>query len=146
MRTIFPGKPLFCALSAVFLISCAQMPLYREPDLPEAKTAALEATLPVWIVSIDGERVSNLGVPEDRRIKILPGPHNVEVTYRGTDTKIKDSSEQIGPEMIERKRVSSGNVKLNFIARAGRTYFVNDGREGNKWRPTIGEFETIDVK
>lgn len=100
---------------------------YHEPPISEKRVAYLEAAVPVWIVSIDGQKVSSIGVTGQKRLKISPGAHVVEVEFGYYQTSL-----------YRTVYVSSDHaLRIKLVALPGTTYHVKDGRVGNRWQPYI---------
>src|SRR5882762_921562 len=54
---------------------------YREPSVPRSEMASVNATSPVWIVTIDGKKVSRAGITGHKQFHISAGHHVIEVQY-----------------------------------------------------------------
>src|SRR4051812_3008047 len=76
---------------------------YREPSIPRNEMATLNASSPVWVVSIDGKKVSRTGITGHKHFRVSPGTHLVEVQYS-----------QLSPPLHE----SSGSMTYTFQDRA----------------------------
>jgi hypothetical protein len=140
------------ALLLMLLVSgCAQTHYYyTEPELRSDEAGILEATVPVWIVSLDGQRVSYGATGDTRTLRISPGPHVIEVSYAGLETQAGTNvNEQI---YIPGERTpytrwmhvhSSSNAQVKLTAKPGHTYSITAERSGNRWRPSIANFLTM---
>ena len=144
---------LVALLPLALLVSCAHTPRYAEPNLPQDGLAVLEWAVPVWIVSLDGQSVSTSAFNDRTRVRVSPGIHSVEVAYKRTAMHSGSAAPPIKGAVVDAGAVSSWmhepdsvttsslqNVTLNFDAKPGNTYVVQDGRIGNRWNPKIGEF------
>jgi len=116
----------FCPLvSGLFLLlacsGCAAK--YHEP--PPGGSATLTATAPVWIVSIDRQKVSGLGITGVRTYRVAPGEHLVELKYAG-----EKRMNLYGPGYERHPGYfpfySQTNLPLKFFAEAGRAYIVRE--------------------
>src|SRR5262249_996610 len=72
-------------LCLAFTVSCAHEKMYSGPTLSDGQLATLEATTAMWLVSVDGHRISSFGLHDTVRVKILPGPHKAEVSYNSME-------------------------------------------------------------
>lgn len=126
--------------------SCAHEKMYPGPTLPDNQLATLEATAPMWLVSVDGHRLSSLGLHDAVRVKILPGPHNIEVAYSAKD--MGTAVDQYGNFGRVRQETWSGkNFPLTFTAKAGYRYVAHPGRIGlSDWEPFVNESLAITNK
>jgi hypothetical protein len=143
-------------LSSLLLVSCAHTKKYSEPALPEGEAAFLEANIPVWIVTVDGLRVSTFGLKDRKQLRIAPGSHVVTVAYAQETSYVgvMPPAERLGfpspPDIGEwlsqpgTVRASSQEVELDFVAECGRTYVVSARVEGVHWMPKIAEHENHD--
>jgi hypothetical protein len=120
-------------------VSCAHEKMYSGPTLPDDQLATLEATVPMWLVSVDGHRMSSLGLHDTVRLKILPGLHKVEVSYNSMETGT--AVDQYGNfHRVHEETWSGKNFPLTFSARAGYRYVAHAGRIGaSNWEPFISE-------
>ena len=100
---------------------------YHEPPASEKRIAYLNAAVPVWIVSIDDQKVSSFGISGQKQLKILPGAHVVEVEFHYDQLTLYGRV----------SGVSKHSVRIKFVALPGTTYYVQDGRVGNRWRPYV---------
>lgn len=150
MKTL---KLLTLLLMMALLVSCAHTPRYAEPNLPQDGLAVLECAVPVWIVALDGQNVSTSVFNDRTRVRISPGIHTVEVAYKRTTMRSGSAAPPIKGAVLDASAVSSWmhepdrvttfslqNVTLNFDAKPGNTYVVQNGRISNRWNPKIGEF------
>ena len=139
------------AVPLVLLASCVSTPRYVEPNLPPDQVAILEITAPMWIVSLDGQSVESSTFSDRTRVRVSPGTHNVEVSYRGMQTRSAPAP-QINGAVYNAGEVSSSihenadvttfsmrDMNLNFVAKPGFTYDVNANVVGHSWNPTITE-------
>ena len=143
-----PGTMLLAACMAGLLPGCASAPHYAEPALPADQIAFLQATVPVWIISIDGVRVDYGLAGDSRTLKTSTGPHVAEVTYNGLDSSASGNPNSTTYLPGERSpytrpvRVhSNSNVPIRWTAVAGHTYSVTAQRSGKFWRPVMSDFE-----
>jgi hypothetical protein len=113
--------------------------MYSGPTLPDEQLATLEATTPMWLVSVDGHHMSSLGLHDTVRVKILPGSHNVEVSYSSMETGT--TVDRYGNFARARQETwSKKNFPITFTARAGYRYVAHAGRIGlSDWEPYITE-------
>lgn len=113
----------FGLLPMLLLASCAHQKTYVAPDFGPEQTAILEAKVPIWIVSIDGEKVSSLSLHDSAFVKLFPGPHIVEVAFQqiGMRHTVED-----GFLSFEQSRTFGEHpVKLRMLATAGCKYVVD---------------------
>lgn len=136
---IKPFRALLALISVVFMVSCAHERMYSGPTLPDEQLATLEATTPMWLVSVDGHHMSSLGLHDTVRVKILPGSHNVEVSYSSMETGT--TVDRYGNFARARQETwSKKNFPITFTARAGYRYVAHAGRIGlSDWEPYITE-------
>lgn len=115
--------PIVSALVISALIaSCAHQKRYAAPNLGDEQTAILEARVPMWIVSIDGENVSSLSLHDTAFIKLLPGPHIVEVAFQQFGSR---QMVDRGVLTLEQSRTyGERSLKLKMLATAGCKYVV----------------------
>jgi hypothetical protein len=135
MRTVKLFKPrvahrFFCLVTMLMLASCAHQKTYVAPDLGPEQTAILEAKVPIWIVSIDGEKVSSLSLHDSAFVKLLPGPHIIEVTFQQSDMR----HVMVGgyPYLRRSRTYVKGPLKLRMLAQAGCKYIVDYKVEDDK--------------
>jgi len=121
--------------------ACAATKDYTEPAWPENETAILEASVPVWIISLDGQRVSYDLNGDTKSIKVLPGDHVVQVSYSRVE-EVPPPYSPPGSYLFTQRRTahSNGYADLKFTAKPGHTYSISSGRAGNKWAPSIHDF------
>jgi hypothetical protein len=106
-------------LAALMTASCAH-PKYVEPSGASGRLAIVEADAPLWLVSIDGQKISNRGFGVHKEIRVIPGRHVLEISMAGFDTlKIVEHRETYRKRM---SIVSKGTLKIPFIAKASKTY------------------------
>lgn len=142
---------LIAMIPLALLVSCAHTARYAAPDLPPNQLAVLEISAPVWIVSLDGQAVASATFSDRTRVKVSPGPHQVEVSYRRLELHSAPPPVFNGP-VYNAQEVSSSiqgnrdmtqyslhNRNVNFVAKAGATYDVDAGLTVNSWNPTITE-------
>ena len=150
------GSPRWAIVwSSLWLVSCAHTNHYSEPALPQEAGAILEATIPVWIVSVDGEKVSGFGMRDRKRLRITPGSHVIEVAYAQhkpvvgvmpppEEAAVPNLGETIAyvtqPHAI---RFTSRPAKVSIGAERGRTYVISAQIEGSQWKPSVAEYETL---
>ena len=120
-------------------VSCAHEKMYSGPKLPDEQLATLEATAPMWLVSVDGHRLSSFGLHDTVRVKILPGQHNIEVAYSARD--MGTGVDKYGNFGRVRQETWSGkNFPITFTAKAGYRYVAHPGRIGaSDWEPFVSE-------
>src|SRR5215470_6969082 len=110
----FPGPIALICLA--FIVSCAHEKMYSGPTLPDEQLATLEATTPMWLVSVDGHHMSSFGLHDTVRVKIVPGSHNVEVSY--SSTEIGTTADRYGRfDTVRRDTWSKKNFPITFSAR-----------------------------
>jgi hypothetical protein len=121
------------------IASCAREKVYSGPTLPDDQLATLEATAPMWLVSVDGHKMSSFGLHETVRVKILPGLHKVEVSYN--DAEMGTAVDKYGHFVRVREETWSGrNFPITFTAKARYRYVAHPGRIGaSDWEPFISE-------
>ncbi len=150
-----PGERLcriLLPLIACLVLSCAQTLFYTEPALGESEAAIVEAYVPVWIISLDGQRVRYDMKGDAKSVKVPPGPRVVEVSYAAMEVKMKnDPSEAVysppGLPYIDRKRVyGMSYLKLNIDAKPGHTYSITGRTAGKKWFASVNDFLTINPR
>jgi hypothetical protein len=133
----FPNLlPLFCG---AFAVSCAHEKMYSGPTIPDDQLATLEATVPMWLVSVDGHHISSIGLHDTVRLKILPGTHTAEVSYNsmamGTAVDRHGNFVRVHEETWSKR-----NFPITFNAKAGYRYVAHPGRIGaSDWEPFITE-------
>ena len=127
---------LFCA---VFAVSCEHEKMYSGPTLPDEQVATLEATTPMWLVSVDGHHISSFGLHDTVRFKILPGTHKAEVSYNGM--AMGTTVDRYGNyHRVHEETWSKKNFPIEFTAKAGYRYIAHPGRIGaSDWEPFITE-------
>jgi hypothetical protein len=142
---------LVALLPLALLTSCAHTQRYAEPNLPPNELATLEWSAPVWIVSLDGQSVSSSVFSDLTRVRIVPGAHRVELSYRRTDNRVAPAPRlngdvynagEISSSIHDNARVTTyslQNVTLNFVAKPRFAYSVKDGLSEKSWNPTIVE-------
>jgi len=126
-------------LCLAFTVSCAHEKMYSGPKVPDDQLATLEATTPMWLVSVDGRHMSSFGLHDTARVKILPGAHKVEVSYNSMETGT--TVDRYGNFATVRQETwSKKNFPITFTARAGYRYVAHAGRIGaSDWEPFITE-------
>ena len=109
---------------------------YQEPRGDEPQTASLEAIAPVWVVSIDGKKVSRVSISGHKQFKISPGAHTAEVQFSGLErgTNFIWSGRAYESEIHIQSRQ---NVPIKFSAAGGRTYYIKAGRMDSSWKPFV---------
>jgi hypothetical protein len=138
----FAGRWIPRLLGVVFLAfagSCAHEKMYSGPTLPDEQLATLEATTPMWLVTVDGHHMSSFGLHDTVRVKLLPGPHNIEVSYNSMTTRTAvDQYGNFG--RVRDETWSKRNFPITFTARAGYRYVAHAGRIGaSNWEPYVTE-------
>jgi hypothetical protein len=120
----------------VLLIFAGCVSGYREPAIPRSEMAALNATSPLWIVTIDGKSVSRAGITGHKKFRVAPGQHVVEVQYSQVSLPTEQSDGD--STYAVRHHISSNrNIPVQFFATRGTTYYVRADRSGDAWRPFI---------
>jgi hypothetical protein len=130
---------LFGLVLLTFAVSCAHEKMYSGPKLPDDQLATLEATTPMWLVSVDGHHISSFGLHDTVRVKLLPGPHKVELGFSSmqTGTAVDIYGNFAG---VRQETWSKRNFPITFTARAGYRYVAHPGRIGaSDWEPFISE-------
>ena len=124
-------------LAIPFAISgCATK--YHEPSRSENHIAFIEATAPVWIVSIDGKAVARVSITGNKRFAVSPGHHNFELQFASEERReVEDWYGQRRTAFVG--QASLGNFFLPFTTEAGHLYYVHDGRMDDRWKPFISE-------
>ena len=112
------------------LTGCASR--YHEPPRSNNQVAQLDATVPVWIASIDGKKVSRVGFTGHKSFVITAGNHLLEVQYSQVQSETSSWNVQ-----SYHYAQSKSYVPVKFTAIAGRTYYVEAGRKGDMWRPYV---------
>jgi hypothetical protein len=127
-------------LLTAITVSCVHEKMYSGPKLPDDQLATVEATTPMWLVSLDGHHISSIGLLDTVRLKILPGPHTVEVSYNSSETGT--AVDAYGNFYRARRETSSKkNHPITFMAKAGYRYVAYPGRIGAfNWEPFISEY------
>ena len=97
--------------------------MYTGPNLRAEQTAILEATVPIWIVSIDGEKVSSLSLHDSTSVKLLPGSHVVEVAFQ--QVGIQHVMKNGFPRLERSRKYGDSTLKLKMLAEAGCRYYVD---------------------
>ena len=139
-RFIFKVFRGFLAMTCVaFMVSCAHEKMYSGPKVPDDQLATLEATTPLWLITVDGHRMSSFSLHDTVRLRILPGPHKVEVSYNSMENKT--TMDRYGRfETVRDETWSKKNFPITFTARAGYRYVAHAGRIGTSdWEPYITE-------
>lgn len=129
--------------------ACAHTPRYAEPNLPPNQLAVLACTAPVWIVSLDGQSVSPSAFSDLTRVRVSPGAHQVVLSYRRLNAHTAPAP-RINGAVASAGEISSAihkntdvttyslhDISLNFVAKPGFTYVVNEGISANRWNPTV---------
>ncbi len=137
---------MFAFTLSALVASCVHEKMYSGPTLPDDQLATLEATAPMWLVAVDGHRLSSFGLHDTVRVKILPGPHNIEVAYSARDSGT--AVDQYGTFARVRQETWSGkNFPITFVARARYRYVAHPGRiGGSDWEPFVSESLAITNK
>ena len=101
--------------------------MYAGPTLSHEQIATLEAFAPVWIVSVDGGKVSSFSASGRTLVEVLPGTHRIELAYLENN----DGSTVVpgGRVHYSSRLYSKQNAVLNFDAKAsfGEVESVADG-------------------
>jgi hypothetical protein len=113
--------------------------MYSGPTLPDDQLATVEATTPMWLVSVDDHHISSLNLHDTVRLKILPGPHKVEVSYNSME--MGTAVDKYGNFVrLHQETWSKRNFPITFTAKAGSRYVAHPGRIGaSDWEPFITE-------
>ena len=129
-------------LTLLLTASCVHT-TYRESVVENADAATIEANAPVWIHSIDQQKVRNFGAANRTCLKILPGAHTIQVFYEGSE----DVSVRLGPAIVRPRRIHSlSYLDLKLIAEPNHNYVVGFVRRGNQWGAGITEFSSANPK
>jgi len=123
-------------LALLTLAGCAAG--YREPSVPRSEMASINATAPVWIVTIDGKKVSRAGITGHKQFHISAGQHLIEVQY----SQVSMPAEKSDGDVIYTTRhhiFSEQNIPVQFFATGGTTYYVRAERSGDLWKPAIAD-------
>jgi hypothetical protein len=146
-RFVFKMFRGFLALLCMaFTLSCAHEKMYSGSTLPNDQLATLEATTPMWLVTVDGQHMSSFGLHDTVRVKILPGTHKVEVSYNSMENKT--TMDRYGKfETARQETWSKKNFPITFTAKAGYRYVAHAGRIGaSDWEPYITESLSETIK
>ena len=114
-KTLFFVKQLLLITAFLVICSCSSAPMkgYTGPDLPANQTALIKAVRTTNMVTCNGIK---LGVSQNEVI-ILPGTHNVEITWRGG---IESYSNEV--------------ILVTLKAEAGHTYEISaESVPAGKW-------------
>ncbi len=138
---------LFACFVLILAAGCASTRSYVEPSETAGPAAKVEATAPVWILSIDGRPVSGTGFDDTRSLRLTPGRHEVVVTFRTTETvdaAPEGSQRSPLPNKVHRPTVSQP-VKIPITAKPGFNYVIQFERDAEKKQVVfwVGEFEDI---
>jgi hypothetical protein len=134
-------------LVAVVLTSCAHQKAYLEPALGVDQIAILDARLPIWIVSIDGAKVSSWGSRDSMSVKLLPGPHVVKVVFQ--QSGIGHVRDRTTLQLRYSRTYGDRPIDLELEAKAGCKYFiehrVEDGRSAQEkfWKVWIAKLDSV---
>ena len=130
---------MFALFLSGLTMSCVHEKMYSGPTLPDDQVATIEATTPMWLVSVDGHHISSIGLRDTVRLKILPGPHSVQVSYNSFDTGT--TMDVYGNlHRVRQETSSKKNYPLMFTAKPGFRYVAHPGRIGAfDWEPFISE-------
>ena len=129
-------------LTLLLTMSCAHTTSH-ESVVENAIAATIEANAPVWIHSIDGQKVRNFGAAHRTCLKILPGAHTIQVFYEGSE----DVFVRPGPAIVRPRRVHSlSYLDLRLVAEPNHNYVVCFVRRGNHWGAGITEFSSANPK
>lgn len=133
------GYLIAVGVMTLLAISCVHEKMYSGPTLPDDQLATLEATTPMWLVSVDGRHMSSLGLHDTVRVKLLPGEHKVEVSYNSME--VGTTVDQYGNfGRLHQETWSKRNFPLTFTARARYRYVAHPGRIGlSDFEPFISE-------
>jgi len=133
------SRRLFAPIFLVLTVSCAHEKMYSGPTVPDDQLAMLEATTPMWLVTMDGHHMSSLGLHDTLRVKILPGTHKIDASYDSVETGT--AVDEYGNFHRARQETwSKKTYPITFTARAGYRYVAHPGRIGaSDWEPFISE-------
>jgi hypothetical protein len=129
------GRPFAMMVLGLTLSGCAAR--YRPPAEANEQIAHLEAIAPVWIVAIDGKKLSSLKLKGEQRLRLAPGRHIVEVGYASRERRTVQWNHQ--SYAVTAVMRSQDNVPLRLTAEPGRTYYVQEGRIDDAWSPFFTE-------
>jgi hypothetical protein len=144
---VFASSFLFALM--IFSSGCAHTEAYVEPAAGPVIPAELEVEAPLWLLSIDGKKFSNSGWNNLKRVRILPGPHVVELSFSTWETL---QFTRMGETRLTRRRISGMPVKLQLLARPKKVYVagyrnqISPTEISGVWQPFISEFEPFDPK
>lgn len=143
--------PLFvCLLLCVtlFTSACAHTRRYVEPAGNANELATIQIEAPVWLVSMDGEKFSNRGWSDLKKVNVRPGRHLLQFSLAGFETvEVKRPPDKF---LVRRRIHSTGPATVQLSAKPGKVYIVQHRRTSSpeavsgKWQPFIGEFEPFD--
>jgi hypothetical protein len=145
-KTMLFGIGLLLAL-LVFNSGCATAERYVEPAPGTANLPELQVEAPLWLLAIDGKKFSNKGWSDFQRVRILPGPHVLKLSFSSWET-IRVT--RLGETHLLRRRISSMPAQLQFFARPQKVYVVGYRNQlspteiSGVWQPFINEFEPFD--
>jgi hypothetical protein len=122
-------------LALVTFTGCASS--YRQPSLPRNATASLRAAAPVWIVAIDGKKVSRISLSGKKQFRVSPGSHTIEVQYVQFERPYQEESGGGATYTVLGQTMSEKNILVHFFATAGTTYYVRAGRSEDLWKPVV---------
>ena len=125
--------------TGLVLAGCATK--YQEPPRSETQKAILQAVAPLWVVSIDGRRVSQVTFTGDKQFSISPGNHVFEIkyaNYSGSERGEYQTSDG-RRHTIRVYKASRENFFVPFTAQSGRHYYAHGGLELTLWKPYINE-------
>jgi hypothetical protein len=131
--------------TALMTVSCAHTKSYIEPVASE-QTAVLQVDVPLWLISVDGEKVSNgIGLRDRKEVRVRQGRHKLELSlagFRSVMAGYPNGSER----MVKRSFQSVGTAQLDFLAWPGYTYVVSHeenrvNEDSFRWKATINEFK-----
>jgi hypothetical protein len=113
------------------LAGCASR--YHEPPRSNGQTAELVAASPVWIVSIDGKKVSSIGFSGFKSLVVAAGSHVVDLQY----SRVEHVASSSWNSETYRYTQGTHHVPVKFTAIADRSYFAEAQINGDVWRPYI---------
>ena len=122
---------------------CAHTEAYVEPAAGPVIPAELEVEAPLWLLSIDGKKFSNSGWNNLKRVRILPGPHVVELSFSTWETL---QFTRMGETRLTRRRISGMPVKFQLHARPKKVYVagyrnqISHTEISGVWQPFISKY------
>ncbi len=132
IKTLVTLLALTCVISGCSRVLRA----YSGPVLPRESVAVISKQCGILTIEVDGKVIAGSGGrcwtasgPDDVKLHVLPGLHEIKVMY------------QIDWD-LRRSISSSDAISLEFEAKAGHTYHIHSNRDflrrqGHSWQPSI---------